>query len=320
MQTEYSITIAVFCNRKDLFLAKICVASIRYYYPLIPIELIKDAGNGAFNTNDLETYFNVKPVDLGIARMGWGASKIHYISSIPNGKKVLLLDADIVFTSPFLERLAEGISRYDWLVSREVVEDPCDPFILETYFNYSKIKAAYPGFVYPGFVFNTGQMFITGGTVTRKDLEPFFDFDHYPFWKNRQLFPMVDQTVLNILLPMLSMEKKLKIGTDKFMIWGMSNAAMDLSLTAIEAKTSMDGLVHWAGCVRVSYVRKMSRGDILLFFENYYYEKVPLGALRKTGKRMISRFDFHLRFIYRSSIKEIQNEIFKLRNKNSVLF
>ncbi|WP_394771887.1 hypothetical protein [Mucilaginibacter sp.] len=64
------LTVVVCCNRKDVFLARICIASIRYYYPDIDIELVKDSGNGTFNTYELEKYFGVKVVDLGIKKLG----------------------------------------------------------------------------------------------------------------------------------------------------------------------------------------------------------------------------------------------------------
>lgn len=306
------LTVVVFCNKKDFFLAKICIASIRYFYPEIPIELVKDFGNGHFRSTQLEGAFNVKSIDLGVPKLGWGASKIFYLATIPSCKKVLLLDADIVFISPFLERLKEVIVTNDWVVNYESVEDPCDAFIAETYFDFFKIKEAYPKFTYPGFVFNTGQLFVTGGAVSKDDLEPFFDFEHYPFWKQRQLFPMVDQSMLNILLPILSSENKLILGTEKFMLWGMSDATKHLSLDDIKEKKLTDGLIHWAGCLRIPHVSKMSRGDILLFFENYYYEKIPLGQFRKSAHRTISCFDFYLRGYYRQSIKKVIGRIFRL--------
>ena len=305
MQLEKDLTIAVFCNRKDLFLAKICVASIRYYYPLIQIELIKDAANGEFDTKELEIYFKVKLIDLGIAKMGWGASKIHYIALLADGKKVLMLDADIVFVGPFLERLKDDLIHHDWIVSSEEVFDPNDPYIFDTYFDYARIKLEYPNYLYPGFVFNTGQLLVTGGAILKIDLDPYFDFDKYPFWKRRDLFPLVDQSLLNIMLPILSLKKRLKISKQKFMIWGMSDAALNLSIKAIKDKSSTQGLIHWAGGTRIPYVRKMSRGDILLFFEDYYYKKVSFGIIKKMNARTISYMDFHIRKIYRKTLKKI---------------
>jgi hypothetical protein len=60
------LTIVVCCNKKDFFFARICIASIRYYYPDINIELIKDPGNGKFNSGELEKYFNVIDVELNV--------------------------------------------------------------------------------------------------------------------------------------------------------------------------------------------------------------------------------------------------------------
>lgn len=305
MQINEDLTIAVFCNRKDLFLAKICVASIRYYYPLIEIELIKDAANGEFATKDLEIYFKVKSTDLNIAKMGWGASKIHYLARIPHGKKVLMLDADIVFIGPFLERLKVDIFQNDWVVNSEEVLDPYDPYILDTYFDFTKIKAAYPDYMYPGFVFNTGQIIVTGGSLSKKDFDSYFDFENYPYWMKRELFPLVDQSLLNVLVPIVFTKNKFSIARQKFMIWGMSEAAKNLSIKSIKAKTTMDGLIHWAGGVRVPHVRKMSRGDILLFFEDYYYSNISFGACKKIYSRTISIMDFYLRNLYRRTLKRI---------------
>ena len=54
------ISIVVFCNAKDYFLTKICVASIRHFYPDIEILLVKDELNGKFSTRILERNFKVK--------------------------------------------------------------------------------------------------------------------------------------------------------------------------------------------------------------------------------------------------------------------
>ena len=118
------LTIVVCCNKRDFFFAKICIASIRYYYPEIAIELVKDAGNGNFDTKDMENVFNVKLIDLGIKKLGWSGAKFHYLYQMPKGKKVLLLDADIVFTGPFLERMKELYMNNDYVVSAEFNQNP----------------------------------------------------------------------------------------------------------------------------------------------------------------------------------------------------
>lgn len=51
--------IYISCCETDLHLLKICVASIRFWYPHIPIFLIKDIFKGDFNTTEIEKNFNV---------------------------------------------------------------------------------------------------------------------------------------------------------------------------------------------------------------------------------------------------------------------
>lgn len=49
-----NITIVVFCNKLDFFLTRICVTSIRYFYPSIRILLVKDEIHGRFSTSLFE--------------------------------------------------------------------------------------------------------------------------------------------------------------------------------------------------------------------------------------------------------------------------
>ena len=41
---------------KDLHLVRICIASIRYWYPDITIYLLKDTSQGDFDTEELERF------------------------------------------------------------------------------------------------------------------------------------------------------------------------------------------------------------------------------------------------------------------------
>ena len=60
----------------DFQQAKICIASIRYWYPQIPILLIKDHGMGAFDTNTVEKVWNVNIFDTQKKQFGWGYGKL----------------------------------------------------------------------------------------------------------------------------------------------------------------------------------------------------------------------------------------------------
>ena len=298
------LTVVVCCNKKDFFLARICIASIRYYYPDIAIELIKDMGNGYFNTREAEEAFNVKNINLGIEKMGWSGAKFHYLYAMPKGKKVLMLDADIVFIGRFIERLLPDVEQYDYVVSNEHAEDPYASWVKEIYFDTKKIEANFPAYKYPGFFFNAGQMFVTTGSIDTNVLNDYFDVENYPYWKNSSLFPLVDQSVYNYLLPTLAAQNKLKLGSADFMLWGMSKESLKISLNEVKNKTLESGLIHWAGCFRNPYVSKMLRGDILVFFEKFYYKNIRFGYIKMNKKRLEYLLDFTLKSIYKSTFKK----------------
>jgi hypothetical protein len=230
------LTIVVCCNKNDYFLARICVASIRYYYPTISIELVKDEGNGKFNSTELEKNLQVKVVDLGVKKMGWSGAKFHYLYQMPRGKKVLMLDADIVFTGPFLQRLLPSISSNDYVVSIDESDLSDTEWIRKTYFDMDAIRAAYPTYQFPGYFFNAGQIFVTVGSISNTILDQFFNVNTYPYWKKKELFPLVDQSVYNYLLPTLAAENQIKLGKERFMIWAKSKEAGMMDLKEIMNK------------------------------------------------------------------------------------
>lgn len=296
--TVNDLTIVVCCNKNDFFMARICIASIRYYYPDIPMEIVKDSGNGYFDTKRMEKCFNIKNIDLGVEKMGWSGAKFHYLFHAPKGKKVLLLDADIVFIGPFLERLLPLIEENDYVVSIEEEPNPYADWVKSIYFDTKMIESNFPDYEYPGYFFNAGQIFVATGSIEKNILDRYFDRDNFPYWKKKELFPLVDQSVYNYLLPTLDAEKKIKLGKDKFMVWAKSDKAATIKVEALSDKSVTDGLIHWAGCVRFEHVSKMIRGDILIFFENFFYSQVKMNKVKGATAKIIPMSEYYLKQLY----------------------
>ena len=310
------LTIVVCCNSQDFFLARICIASIRYYYPEIPIELVKDYGKGSFSSNNLEKYFNVKNINLGVKKMGWSAAKFLYLYKMPKGKKVLLLDADIAFVGPFLERIIREIETDDYVVSIDKESNPYSDFVTNTYFVTKNIESAYPDYKFPGYLFNAGAVFVTVGAIPKEILDEFFDETKYPFWKNFYLFSLVDQSVYNYLLPTLASKNQLKLGTQNFMLWSNSEIAKALNLDNIKSGTLKTGLIHWAGEPKSPSLTGMSRKDILMFFQDYYYKRIPLPWINKTKDKVVSDFlVWSHTFKRKASAFTIKKALNKINNK-----
>ena len=89
--------IVITVNKNDVWFCKICVASIRFYYPDVPILLLKDELNGRFSTVEIERYWKVQLITFPITKFGWSAAKMHlYTDPRFAGQKFLVLDADII--------------------------------------------------------------------------------------------------------------------------------------------------------------------------------------------------------------------------------
>jgi hypothetical protein len=292
----YDLSIVVFCNKLDFYLTRICIASIRYFYPDITLLLVKDELNGSFSTSELEKKFNVSLFDCGKKKFGWAASKTIFLLRAEAEKKYLLLDSDIIFTTPFIERVYQQYYDADIIVSGEWF-DVVDPVhISNTYFNLDLIKEFDQNYKFPGFFFNTGQIFITGGVIDYGDTSAFFDADNYPYWKRLDIFPLVDQSLYNYLFPKLHEEKKIRLFADDFMIWSESEKAKKIKKADLIFKKADAGMIHWAGATRTPFLKKMTGTELLVFFQDLYYSKIFLGSfLMNYRKVSYVLFTFFLR-------------------------
>jgi hypothetical protein len=66
------------CYKPHYRLTRICVASIRYWYPEIPIIIVKALIEGDFDTTELEQSFNVTVFPQNAQSYGWGFSKFDF--------------------------------------------------------------------------------------------------------------------------------------------------------------------------------------------------------------------------------------------------
>jgi hypothetical protein len=146
-------------HKHDLRFARICVASIRYWYPEIPIALIKDEFCGEFSTEELERVCDVSVYQTKQRDFGWGMSTLEPVFAEPGGR-FLILDADTVFTGRVLDRLETFTE--DFVVSLET-QPP--QRLREIYFDLEKLREVDPHSVFKGQTFNTGQYVATGGRL-----------------------------------------------------------------------------------------------------------------------------------------------------------
>ena len=269
-------TIVIACFKKDVYLLKTCVASIRYWYPDVEIYLLKDTQKGDFSTTEIEEVFRVKCLPNGGKYSGWGFSKFE--AFFLNFDRFLLLDADTVFLGKVLDELAKYED--DFLVTGVDYNDPEHYIVKRDYVQSEKLKAIDSSYTYPGFGVNTGQLVITTGIVTEKEIDDLLIFQNGRILEKKPgLFPHADQGVINYLLA-----KKMQAGFSvryvPFWLWPGVPEAQEVALAEIEKKTGYPFVLHWAG-IKPTDFRKFMRYDILQFYCDYYFSKLKNGTVRK---------------------------------------
>lgn len=210
-------------------------------------------------------------------RIGTPIAKI-FVNFLEPGKKYLVLDADTVFVGRVLDRLSE--IETDFIVSKESNVECGTPWFKKTYYDISMVHQFDPEFEFPGYSFNSGQVVITTGKLCRDDFRKFVDFETKErlFPIDRRMFPLTDQSIYNYLLPKKEQSGEISLHALEFSIWGVRDRLSEISVSDIEKKKSRPFLVHWAGTV-ASLLRTSIRRDILIFFQKYYYSRIPYGAL-----------------------------------------
>jgi len=279
-----ALDIYIPCHRGDYFFTKICVASIRYYYPDVSIFLVKDEVNGAFSTKDLEEYFQVKIAELGRKQFGWTSSKVLLWTSktIPR-RKIFILDSDTVFVGRVLDQFAQILSRSDCdiIVSPEYKHRPDQPDFAKYYYDFGFFKKRYRNLSFPGFTFNTGTMVITPGIISEKMIRGYFHPARFPFWTKlaKEHLPLRDQSLLNLLVAGGWKEHRILFAKRRFMYWFRDPEVNNLNISTLQ-QGHCRFIIHWAGAKRSTFLPAMERGWILSFFQFQYFKRLQHGNLR----------------------------------------
>ncbi|MEP7067386.1 MAG: hypothetical protein ABI889_15230, partial [Gemmatimonadota bacterium] len=182
-------------NRSDLRLTRICVASVRRWYPDIPVFLLKDETNGPFDSREIESTWNVRVWPTRERSFGWGFIKLEPLFDAEHCR-YLMLDSDIVF----LGRVIDALEQFDtdFVVQEEVqaVDE-----IPKLYFDANRIRTSLNSQLPdPTFTFNTGQYVGTSGLISREDFSALVTWSEPRRVKHPEMFNPSDQGVLNYVI------------------------------------------------------------------------------------------------------------------------
>ena len=267
-------TIYIAAYRYDLPFTRACVASIRHFYPEIPIKLIKDYFYGDFSTQEIEKSYGVGVLETQQRVFSWGFSKLEPLF-LEKKERYLVLDSDIVFAGKVLDLLNQH--QDDFIVDHESCTDA---FVASHYFSLEELARIDPDFAFPGFTFNTGQIVGTSGIFKRSDFDGLV---HWELGKPPQLnypsaFKLGEQGLINYFLTKQASLGKISLKRLDFMQVG--DTQKPISLEDWERGEGYPFLIHWCGLRRGAF-DEMINGHIVDYFSRKYYEKVSFGRFKQ---------------------------------------
>jgi len=271
--------VVISCYALDVQLTRLCVASVRFWYPHIPIWLLKDRQYGDFNTREIEKYWNVQVYPGRQRNLGWGFGKLEVMTELP-ARRLLLIDSDIVFAGRVIDRL-ESFDE-DLIVEKQ---DFDAAGVDEQFFPLDGLRRLDPNFEFPGYGFNSGQIVVTTGRISPQDFDGLVD------WQVRtalhpEVFKKGEQGLVNYVVLRKVQQGKLTLRREPFMVWpGTASLTQHTQVQDFTPEGRHQQVIHWAGLRWGKTLEEMPRADILLHFEEVYYRRVPLGAWLRPWRR-----------------------------------
>jgi hypothetical protein len=260
------------CSR-DARLTRICVASIRYFYPDVPIRLLAGDILQRGLAEELKRYWDVDLVDLPEGDYGWGLVKMEPLFG-PPGQKFLVMDVDTVMTGRVLDVRAESDAPF--FVDDEQLSDAD---FKRLYYDWDKLREIDPKVQSARTAFNVGQWFGTAGLVRRDEFDRWVDWTLPRRLRYPEHFMGGDQGVVNYVILQKEAFEGLRIERRTIMRWP-GNSMEDLNVESVSKGTAPPLVIHWAG-MKNTFLRNMVGGDLLMFFEKFYYRRLPAAKLRR---------------------------------------
>jgi len=271
--------------RYDYMHLRICIASIRYWYPDFPVFLIKDLASGNFNTKSLEKKWKLRVLNTPFKLYGWGFGKLEPLF-FHDDHHFLVVDSDTVFTGFVLDEVRDTAA--DFIVDEET--QPAEE-VSRLYYKTEQLKEFLPGFQYPGYTFNSGQWFGTSNRISKEDIKELVDWKPMPRLKHPGCFMPGDQGILNAILHYKEAKGEVSVNRKKIMLWPKDDGAARVDLEAIRTKQGQfHFIIHWAGLKR-DRLQDHERYDILKFYLGQY--QLGMSGLGKMGMNL---YDSYLKF------------------------
>lgn len=260
------------CSR-DARLTRICLASIRYFYPDMPIRILAGDILQRGLARELKKHWNVDVADLPVGDFGWGFVKLEPLFG-PKGQRFMVCDVDTAFTGRVLEERAKSDAPF-WVDNEHLSDDD----FKRLYFDWEKLASLDPDVQSAQRAFNVGQWFGEAGLVERDEFDDWLEWTLPRRLKYPDVFMGGDQGVMNYVVLKKEAFAGLRIDRVELMRWP-GHGMDDLSPEAVRNGTAPARVIHWAG-MKAIFLHNTVGGDLLQFYEDFYYSRMPLGRIRR---------------------------------------
>ncbi|MEP6710783.1 MAG: hypothetical protein ABJA37_00125 [Ferruginibacter sp.] len=261
----------VICNREDFYLTKICIASIRYWNKDMAVCIIKDLSRNDFDSAELEKNLNVTAEITTIKNLTYYA-KLYPLIEQEGGKRILLLDSDIVWMCDIIA-LLEPFDE-DIIVAGYHPED-LRAEMSRWYFTQPAFAENFPGYKYPGFLFNVGHILCNTTIFKKDDFMQLLEWKEFPSPIKQNIF-FYEQGMLNYLIAKKISEKEITYRLFDFQVWGWDNQVKAIKKNELKNKIPHPYLVHWYG-KKNGLISFLPGGKMLSFYERFYYSSIKNG-------------------------------------------
>lgn len=257
---------------RDPRLTRICAASVRYFYPDVPVKVLAGSPLNRTLVKELPRYWNINIAEWQEGDYGSGFVKLEPLFGRP-GERFLMLDADTIIAGYVIDLWD---SEAPFVVDDE---EQSDSEAKRLYYDWDGLRHVESHTKKPLFVFNSGQWFGTAGVLDREDFSQWVEWTMPRRLKHRKLFMQGDQGILNYVFNQKVHGGELQVDRRKIMYWP-AKLIESVSLRTVSARIAPPVVVHWAG-LKKKRIRDMKHPELLDFFERYYYERLPFGNVRR---------------------------------------
>jgi hypothetical protein len=251
----------------DSRFTRICVASIRFFYPHIPIRLLLDGAMRPRFLDELKCMYNAETAAISPGNYGWGFIKLEPLFQ-EQPERFLILDSDTVLLGPVLE--TANNPQTDFIVD---FEQQTDSRAKEIYFDWETGEQSGFGMAQPDFLFNTGQWFARSRVLSRADFDPWIRWSLPRRLARPDLFKNGEQGLLNFVVNEQYQKGSITVTRVPLMRWpGFDVTDIKLPEVTRGHESPYRQVMHWAG-FKAPRLESLPHSDLLIHFERLFYKE-----------------------------------------------